>query len=318
MASKKSIQILKSELKGSNFKPFLFFLLFTSVIWLLVQFSKTYTEVLTIPVQFEHAPKDKMIKEDKANLDMRVEQTGFEIAWFKLRKPKISVDISELPTDSIFLNYNIRDHREELDEKIPINLSRIEFLDEDIQIPFEQKEVKTVPIKSKVQIHYASGYSSQEDLQLNPDSVKVSGPASILDTLQYINTKSITKKDIQSDLEEKVKLDDLDGEIELYEDQTEYAIEVERFTERQLNVPVTIINAPDNTNISLYPTSVELTFKVSLERYKQVQSLDFQVVVNYNEILNNQSFLIPRVNRQPNSAKNISISPRKIQYVIKR
>lgn len=311
-------KLVRNEFKKSNFKSFFFFLILSTLIWVLVQFSKHYTEVLVVPVQYINYPKDKIINKKGSTLELRVKKSGFQIAWFKLFRPKIKIDLSTLPADSTFLEYSIRKYHKDLLRELPLDLNNAEFLDEAIHIPYLTKSVKKVPLVSKMNIQYAPGYASEQEVQLKPDSVKLSGPDSLLNTISKIYTKPTKREDVKKDLDGAVKLENPDSRLTLYQNKVSYHLGVEKFTERELTVPITVIHAPENIDISLYPPSVRITFKVSLKRYNQIQSIDFQIVCDYNDISTKQKFLFPRVTEKPKIIKSVNIFPKKIQYVIKK
>src|SRR5699024_341230 len=167
-------KIIKSEFKKANFKSFLFFLLFSSVIWLIVQFSQQYTEILEIPVKYENFPQDKLITEKESTLEIRVQQSGFQLAWFNLFTHKVKLDLSELPADSSYLKYNLLENHYDLVRNLPIDLNKAEFLEKEILIPFQMKSVKKVPVIPEIQIKYAPGFSSEKKLTLLTDSIQIS------------------------------------------------------------------------------------------------------------------------------------------------
>ena len=71
----------KSWVKRGPLKTFLFFLGFSTVIWIFVQFSKQYTTVIELPVSYINIPKDKIILDNsKKYLDLRIKDNGLNIA----------------------------------------------------------------------------------------------------------------------------------------------------------------------------------------------------------------------------------------------
>lgn len=315
---KQIIKLIKAEFKKSNVKSFVFFLVFSSGIWLIVQFSRSYTKVLQVPMEFVNLPKDKWIEKDNEKLTVRLHQSGFQIAWFKIFSPKIKVDLSELPQDSTNLAYLVKDHYLELGKELPLDVNKIEFLDEKVLIPFQLKSEIKLPIRSKIKINYAPGYSSEDSIKLEPDSVMVSGRKEVLDTLMEVYTKSINLKNVKDDLMGAVQLAQPGDDLTLYTTSTSYNLEVEKFTERQLSIPLTLINVPKNLTVHLYPASVEVRFKVSLDRFKQIQPIDFQVVVDFDKVTEEDQFMIPEITKQPRVTRGVTISPRKVQYIIKK
>lgn len=310
-------KFIKSEFKKTNVKSFLFFLVFSGLIWMLVQFSQQYIEILRIPVKYENFPQDKLIEEKGSHLEIRVQQTGFQLAWFKFFRPKVKVDLSTLPSDSTYLRYNLLENHYDLVKNIPIDMNKAEFLEKEILIPYHMKDTKKVPVISQISINYAPGYSSEEKLTLLTDSVQISGTQSDLDSISKVYTKPIKLTDVNSDLLEKIQLEEPDN-INLYQDEIFFKIGVEKFTEHQMEIPIEVINAPPNVEVSLYPSSVIVNFKVSLARYQQIDKLDFRIVCDYKELNNNQKFFIPRIIEQPESIQAVRLSSRTIDYIIKK
>lgn len=311
-------KILIGELKDANIKTFLFFLALSGVIWVFVQFSKEYSEVLSVPIEYANYPKDKLVNTNQNKLRLRVRQSGFQLIWFKMFRPDITIDLSDLPNDDEYLKYDVYEHHKELLDKMPIDFTDAEFLDKQIEIPYSQKAVKKVLIKPKSAINYAPGYSSISPIKLTPDSVKISGPKKSLDTINYIYTQTIKDKGAKKDITSKINLKKPNSEITLFLDKVDYEVKVEKFTERQINVPITVVNVPKDTEISLYPSMVEITFNVSLKKFKQIQPLDFKVVCDYKNIGDSQEFLIPKITQKPENIENVSLFPKKIQYVLKK
>lgn len=310
-------ELIKAEFKKNNVKSFFFFLIFSTLIWLIVQFSEQHTELVNIPVHFENYPKDKLIEQDESKLEIRVQQTGFQLAWLKMFKPDVKIDLSTLPADSSYLRYNILENYYELARSIPIDMNKAEFLEKDILIPYHLKSTKLVPLVSKIKINYAPGFSSEEELTLLTDSIQISGSKSVLDSVQAVYTKETTFRDVNADLLEKIKIQTPKNTI-LYQDEAYFRLKVERFTERQMEIPIEVINAPSNLKVSLYPSSVEVKFKVSLARYQQIEELDFRIVCDYKDLQDDQKFFLPRVLEKPESIQALQLTPRKIDYIIKR
>jgi hypothetical protein len=53
-------------------------------------------------------------------------------------------------------------------------------------------------------------------------------------------------------------------------------IPVEKFTEKELTLPVQVIHLPEDVNLKLFPPNVKITVMVGLSEYEEVSSRDFQ------------------------------------------
>lgn len=309
---------LKTQFKRSNVKSFLFFLILSSIIWITVQFAQQYTEVLKIPVLYENYPKDKMIADKGSKLDIRVQQTGFQLAWFRLFTPKLEIDLNQLPADSTDLKYNLLENHQELTKKLPFDMNKAEFLDRQILIPFQFKSQRQVPVIPQIKVQFAPGYSSEEKLKTIPDSVEISGPKAALDSINEIYTKEITKKNVSKTILEEVDLEIPVKSVSALPERVDAKLKVEKFTEKEIELPIEVINKPGNLDLTLYPETVYIKFKVSLARYHQIDEKDFEIIADYRTLNDGREFIIPKLKKKPESVQQIMISPRKIEYVIKK
>lgn len=311
-------KFIKAEFKRSNAKAFLFFLFFATILWLLLQFSKTYTEIIDVSITYNNYPKDKLIEEKGSNISLEVEQNGFQLAWINLFKHNINVDLSDLPVDSSALKLDITDYKLELSRKLSLDMTQTNFLDKEILIPFDLKSTKRVPIISRIKANYAPGFSSETPPVINPDSVTISGPSSILDTIPSVFTENVTEKGIDRNMTSRVKLEEIDPKVTLYEKEIDWRVEVQKFTEGKVKVPLSVINLPPNVDLSLFPANVEVTYMVSVEKYDLVKIDDFKLICDYNEISEDQNFFIVKLQKKPDFIKNVMISPKKAHYIIKK
>lgn len=311
--------VTKARFRRTNFDAFLFFLIFSVIVWIFVQFSKEYTELVEIPVNYINVPLDKIITEDNpSTLTLRMENTGFKIAWFSLFPPTFTIDVSEGVEVGGKMLYNIEDHKLEIQEQLDIDLEQSEFLVEEIAVDFDQLTEKMLPVLSRMKFEYAIGYSAGDSLQIRPDSVRVSGPGNILDTLSFLQTVPLEIKNISKDLSGKVALDTSLSNVTLYQREVAYELEVEKFTEGKVKVPVDIINVPQGANVVIFPREVLLFFQVNLQDFKKVSASDFRVVVDFAQAGEDQNFLIPQIVEKPDFVTNLRLNENKIQFIIKK
>ncbi|MBW2961183.1 CdaR family protein [Mesonia aestuariivivens] len=317
---KNIIKKLRSTVfKKTNFKAFFFFLCFSVVIWILVQFSKNYKQSINVEVEYVNTPKDKIIHKNKDEFSIRLNENGFNIAWFSISKPIIQVDLGELPEYKKELIFVTENHKQELQDQLDIDIDEVTFLKDTLGIPYEQKKVRKIPIKSRLDISYAPGYSSNEVLKLQPDSVKVSGPSEVIDSLKAVYTKQVTLTQVKHDLNGKIGLDTLDAKgATFYTDAVEYELKVEKFTEGRAEVPIEVINAPRAINLSIFPKRIVVIYVVSLENYKSIVKGNFKVVCDYKDLKENQNFLIPKLVEKPKNVTSTRLNINKVQFVIKK
>ena len=310
----------KRIFKRSSLKTFGFFLAFSAIVWILVQFSKTYTQLIEIPVNFINVPLDKSISEKRPDhVDLQLQDNGFSIYYYKFFNTELDIDLSKASENGNFLVYNIQNHITDLEDQLKVDLGNSRIVQEEIQIPFQFKKEKVLSITPKFNITYAVGFSADNPVQLIPDTVRVSGPQNIIDSLETINTLEVNLNNVNSDIEGTVKIDTSGfGMLSFYENSISYSQKVEKFTEGSVTIPVEVINVPASLNLAFFPKSVIVYYQVNLKRFDKVSASDFKVVCDFKEVNEGDDFMVAKIISRPKFTTNIRLNERKIQFVIKR
>ena len=312
--------VTKTRFRKTDFNSFLFFLFFAVVIWIFVQFSKQYNEVLQIPVRYVNVPPDKLLLEGTPeNIQLKMQENGFRIAWFSLFPPTLTIDLSKAYVENGTLIYVIDENRSEIQSQLEIDFDNNQFVRDALVLDYEQKQEKKLPVRSKIEVEYAVGYSAVIPLSIEPDSVRVSGPDNILDTLSELRTFPLSLSKVKKDQSGFVYLDTTyHPNLSFYRNKVKYEVDVEKFTEGKVQVPIELINVPQNLNVVIFPKETVLFFQVNLKDFNKVTASDFRVVANFANVRGEQDFLIPELIKKPEFTSNIRLNEKKIQFIIKK
>ena len=312
--------VSKARFKRTNINSFLFFLFFAVIIWIFVQFSKQYNEIINIPVQYVNVPPDKLITDDNPkDLKLRMEENGFRIAWKSLFPPTLNIDVDKTVLSNGKLLYVIDDHRSDIISQLNIDFEDNRFVKDILAINFQQKAERKLPVRSKIEVEYAAGYSASEEIRLQPDSVKVSGPDELLDTITALQTVPLILKKVKSNISGTIAIDTANYKgLTLYTELVNYSTAVEKFTEGSVTVPIELINAPEGMDVVIFPKETVLFYQVNLNDYSKITASDFRVVADFSEVRENQNFLIASIIKQPTFTTNLRLNEKKIQFIIKK
>lgn len=310
----------RKMIKKSSLKTFSFFLVFSTVVWFLVQFSKTYTQLIEIPVNYINVPLDKSISEDRPqNISLQLQETGFSIYYYKIFNPELTVDLAKADVRDMDLVYAVQDHVTDIEQQLQVDLDDSRIIQDEVIVPFQFKKEKTIQIKPHIDISYAAGYNADEPVKVTPDSVKISGPENMVDTISAIQTMELDLTKVNKDLNGSVKLDTTGyGKISFYENSVKYFQKVEKFTEGNAEIPVEVINIPNGLNLAYFPKSVVIYYQVNLKHFDKVNKADFRVVCDYSEINQGDDFMVAKIVEKPEQITNLRLNERQIQFVIKR
>lgn len=298
----------------------MFFLGFSTIIWIFVQFSKLYIVVVEVPVTYVNIPIDKIIDSDNPNsLDLRMRDYGFNIARYRLLPPQLEIDVSEAREMDGFLIYDLEQNKQNIISQLGLDYEDATFFQADVRIDFEQKQVKTVNIISNIELSFAVGYSALDEIELQPDTVRVSGPANILDTLEEVGTENIRINNISRDLKGTVELqkDGLEN-VTFSTDEVNYSLKTDKFTEGRVQIPIEMVNVPEDNNVVIFPKEVVLFYQVSLSDFEKVKPSSFKVIVDFQNALASDGYLLAQVVQKPAIVNNVRLNEKRIQFVIKR
>lgn len=271
-------------------------------------------------MEYVNVPQDKLlVGKIPQSLELRMQENGFTVAWFSLFPPTVKIDLSKASIENDALVYVIDENHSDLQSQLEIDLDDHEFLKDALVVKYEQKQEKKLPVVFRLKIEYAVGYSAVEALKYEPDSIKVSGPDNILDTLSKIFTQQLSLTKVKEDQQGTVYLDTTAlPNVTFYRNKVKYAVDVEKVTEGKVQVPIEVMNVPPGLNVVIFPKEVVLFYQVNLKDFSKVTASDFRVVVDFDDVRGQQDFLIPEVIQKPEFTSNIRLNEKRIQFIIKK
>lgn len=298
----------------------MFFLGFSAVIWVFVQFSKQYVETVELPLEYTNVPMDKILGGNNPKmLALRVRQNGFNIARYQLLPPTLEIDVTNSTEEGDVLIYDLEEQKPLILSQLRLEYEDANFLQEELRLNFEQKAVKTVNVVSNINLDFSVGYSALEEIKLQPDTVRISGPASVLDTVEEIGTVALEINNISRDISGKVKLDKGNLEkVTLFNDEVNYSLRTAKFTEGRVEIPVEMVNVPEDNNVVIFPKEVVVFYQVSLDDFEKIKPSSFKVIVDFENTMAGDGFLLAQVVQKPSIVTNVRLSEKRIQFVIKR
>ena len=81
--------------RSSDARGFLFFLLLTSVVAVLIKLSKEYTKMYTVPIEITNIPLDKTVNEIRPEeVIFKAQLSGFSLLMNSLRRQELKIDFS--------------------------------------------------------------------------------------------------------------------------------------------------------------------------------------------------------------------------------
>lgn len=303
-------------------KTFLIFTIISLFFWFLTKLSKQYQNVVEIRSEYVNLPIDKVVKNELPEIiKVNVKASGFKLLYFDFFTPKVSIDCKALVSENGKNWLDLNSQKNKVQNQLT-NGVLVEYFDQSrLEIDFELLESKKVKIYPNTSISFKDNYDSYGIGITSPDSIVVSGPKSVLDTLTHLDTEKIELTDVESKVSKKIVIDKRYKEQGVVYANTEivYSLDVGKFTEGTINLPFKIKNEPSDNSINTFPNLVKLTYKVGLNDYGKVNENLFLIECDYKEsIENGLTFLIPKIVTYPSFIKDLSLKTQKIDFFIKK
>lgn len=320
---KSTIKEVIAFFKKKDVITFLFFLLFSFILWYMNTSSDDeieknyviYTNYVGIPeniyieeklpdhIKYTLRGKRKELNKYKQSDTITINLSNYLSS--EESKVNNKVDISFLEIINTFI-------AKKTSELTPTETQPLSF-----SSAFKILNTKNVPILLKENIKVESQYIFVDSIKIIPNNITILGPQSSLDTIQAIYVKPLHDTYNKSNTITSELIIPNPFVINT-NNNVEISFLIDKSTEKSFDIPITLINVPENINIRTFPTSINIKFSVGIQNYNNVLPSMFEANIDYNTI-SNVSKTTQKVNIQYNSniyITNLTSTPKEVEYVI--
>ncbi|MCR9011730.1 CdaR family protein [Gabonibacter chumensis] len=301
-------------------------LIIATVLWFLNTLNKEYATQITYPIRYTDLPKGKLlVSELPQEMTLEIRAHGFALLRYKIGTSFLPIvfNVNSYSNgildkkDMLDYTLNTIDIKDRIAAQLNSDIKLLNITPETIHFQFSRFESKVVPVQPRVEYTLKKQYMLKNPISVTPDKLTISGPASVIDTIQTVYTLPIRLKDLSKDITKNVSFEDIHG-VQIDDNNAKILIEVERFTESKKNVTLTVKNLPDSLQMRLFPSAIDVTFDVGLSRYDQVTDTSFRFSVDYKQITKNTTALNVTLEKYPPYIQNLSFSPEQVEFLIEK
>ena len=265
-------------------------ILIACLVWAMHTFSLDYSATLTCSVKVVtnltgYSP-GAVAREP---LVVRGKATGFYIlkTMGTGRRPaeiEITVDshhFQPVEGEPDLYTLSVSEVREKINEQLGERFE-VDFIENDrLTFLFTPQSYKLVPVELALDLTFRPQYMQVGQVSLRPDSIRVYGPVKELQRVSEVLTRNVTGNAVDKTLQGQVALQPLPG-LRLETDRVWYEVDVDRYVETTMTLPVTVTGAPGDRSMLLLPSQVEITFRAPFRpRGGRIQAEDLALVVDY-------------------------------------
>jgi YbbR domain-containing protein len=305
---------------------FLFFLALSSVFWLLNSLDNNYSTNITYPIKYIlYRPDKEMVGDFPKKLSLNVTGHGYALLRNIVTTQNhpiifrvVALKFEEIPGDSGKFYLATRVLKENIQRQIGTELTLNYISPDSLIYTFSPVVRKKIPVKADIEIEFLKPYMQEGHIICQPDSITISGPASIIDTITQITTSKEKVSDINKSFSKILKLDKISN-IDFNTDHITATVPVEKYTESTIKVPLRGINVPDSFSLKTFPSHISIVYLVSIRNYNKVAISQFKAVVDYKyttTTINNK--LKVKIERYPAIIKLVNFYPKNVEYLIEK
>ena len=300
-----------------RFSGMIAFILVSTSLWLIIKLSDTYTVTVPFAIHYVDIPASQLIEDNGQDVTASVKTSGFKLLNYYFRHKinrKIDVslrDIKYQKTGEHSYSFSSRFIVDKISEFMATDASDI-MLNDDIQhftmSRLASKKVKIVP---RTSISFEKQYNYYGEPVSTPDSIVIFGSVDDVNNTKEVYTDVITLKNVSQSIETNARID-LDERLHADISEVEVAINVEKYTEAEVIVPITM---PDDLNMHLYPNKAAVRYIVAMKDYAIINDMSFKTIVDTMNLYINDVLPVELV-LFPNNTQIIGIEPKEVEYII--
>lgn len=305
--------------KNAKAKRLMFFLVVATIFWVLTKFSREFTSTMHAKIDYENIPETAALAENnKDEITFDLTANGFEILFYKFKKPKIIVPVGKYYSkDERGFKLNKTQLLKIIAANFNRNLAITNLSLDELNVHLDPIVLKKIKVIPRTEIKYKDGFKAIDSFKVVPDSVTISGPLGIIKEIHSIATEVVSLKNVEKNISEAVKIETKNKEIVSIKPNTvKVQLEVAEFSQGKFSLPVEVINLPPDLEIKLVPKSISVSFDVSVNDFTKINKENFRLVCDYSKRNQEENFMVPFFEKSPSNVYNVSLEPKKVDYFI--
>jgi hypothetical protein len=305
---------------------FLFFVVVATIFWFLNVLGLQYTTSLRYPVRYTNFPENKVIVgELPSSLDLTVNAYGYTLVKYYVSSQLLpivfdvgSFSLTEMPdteTSNFYILSSIA--RTRIASQLGADIEILDIEPDTLFFNFTEIVSRDLPVRPVVDLEFQQQFMLKGNVSAEPDSITVSGPGSIIDTMKYVPTRLLSLKNLNRSVYEDVSIQDFDL-LRFSVSKARVHVPVEQFTEANIKVPLEIVNIPEGMKVKTFPSDITVSYMVALADYEKVNAQQFTAVVDFDRMVPGMERLEVSLLKQPELVRAVRFSPVAVDYLIER
>jgi YbbR domain-containing protein len=304
---------------------FLICLLISVFFWSLMTLAKEYSITVRFPVNYVNLPADKVVSNDlPETVDIEIKAKGFNLLAYKFRQRHdiIDIDVNDAkPLSNKNVYYLLSNSRiDKITSQFNSDIHVLKVNPDTMFINFNKKVSKLVPVKYNLSLLFNKQYNLTDSISIQPQYITVAAEAEVINKIDFVETQPITLKNISNSMVIPLPIIKAPEfkHVEFSSMNVKATINVTKYTETSLDLPVEIENLPAGYAFKAFPDKVGVKFNVAFKNYEKITPADFRVIVDYKKIDQESNKLKVQLVKLPAGIRNVKLVTEKVEYIISK
>lgn len=290
--------------------------LFSITVWVSIALSDEYYSIYKLPIEVIDLPVGYTVGNDlPQTITVRLKADGWKLMSFELGSSKYFYVSAK--GDSGIVSASLVGNVEN-NPWLATGINILDINPKNIRIIVEPLAEKKLSVIPQLNLDFKDGYNLATKVSIEPDSVLVKGPTSLIKTMNKFKTKEITLKNLDQKITLTSELETLRG-FETFPKTVEVTLDVQRIVENTIaDIPVNVINKPANVEIVLIPNTIDCILRGGVNILGKVTIDSIIASVDYYKVISDTLGFIKPDLQLPADITLLSVKPDRLKYVIKK
>ena len=312
---------IRNFLLSKNTREFLIFLFFVLVsfsFWVLQMLDDVYQTDITMQVRLKNQPKEVvMTSELPSEINVMVEDRGTVLLNYLLGRSfyPLVFDFNDYEEQGTAVTLSRDEVKKKISTQLNTSTKLLAIRPDTLGYIYSKGDAKKVPVAISGQVTAGREFYIS-DILLEPDSVMVYAPKNVLNSIHTVYTVPVSFKGVTDTITKQVHLQTIKGAKFVPSTET-ISVCVDMYSEKKVEVPVEGVGFPKGKALRTFPAKVQVFFQVGLKNFSSVSADDFEIFVNYEDVLKNQTDQVPvKLRNSPEHVGHVRIVPETVDFLI--
>lgn len=312
---------MKNILSNDRTITFIISLIIASGLWLLIKLTGDFQTDRQLLIHYQNLPVDKVLLNNSDSIiHVRTNMNGFnalselitgETKW-------LEVDFSNakyLSTKNGIKTYYLLSSTLAfaISETLQTTEIFVSVRPDSLFIYFESLASKKIKVELNIDLSLSPRYKQYRPFQVVPDSIRVFGTPTALETIQKIGTEKLSFVNLDHSIDTNVYLAKHAKELTFEKEKIRMKIAIEEFTESKLKLPI-FPKLKAGMRYKVFPSEATVTYQVALKDYSKIQLSDFLLEALPDSMQTGKLHL--KLSKQPENIIIGTIQPSEAEYII--